>query len=113
MDIDGEYFVHKTRDAEGEPRIQLIESQRIGDEFGSKETIDGVGLDAWGAPVFYRVLQDDGKGRDIPAPSILHIHEPEWAGGVRSHPPDKMTFRSLPSSRPDLPNPPSPPYCCP
>jgi capsid protein len=86
MDIDGEYFVHKTRDADGEPRIQLIESHRIGDEFGSKETIDGVGLDAWGAPVFYRVLEDGGKGRDIPAPSILHIHEPEWAGGVRSHP---------------------------
>ena len=61
MDIDGEYFVHKTRDAEGEPRIQLIESHRIGDEFGSKDTIDGVGLDAWGAPVFYRVLEDGGK----------------------------------------------------
>lgn len=23
---------------------------------------------------------------DLPATSILHIHEPEWAGGVRSHP---------------------------
>jgi len=86
MDIDGEYFIHKTRDTEGEPRIQLIESHRIGDEFGSKDTIDGVGLDAWGAPVFYRVLEDGGKARDLAAPSILHIHEPEWAGGVRSHP---------------------------
>ena len=86
MDIDGEYFIHKTRDADGEPRIQLIESHRIGDTFGSKETIDGVGLDAWGAPVFYRVLEDNGKGRDLQAQAILHIHEPEWAGGVRSHP---------------------------
>jgi capsid protein len=86
MDIDGEYFIHKTRDAEGEPRIQLIESHRIGDNFGSKDTIDGVGLDAWGAPIFYRVLEDHGKGRDLPAEAILHIHEPEWAGGVRSHP---------------------------
>jgi capsid protein len=86
MDIDGEYFIHKTRDSEGEPRIQLIESHRIGDEFGSKETIDGVGLDAWGAPVFYRVLEDGRKVRDLPAEAILHIHEPEWAGGVRSHP---------------------------
>ena len=86
MDIDGEYFIHKTRDADGEPRIQLIESHRIGDEFGSKDTIDGVGLDAWGAPIFYRVLEDNGKGRDLPATAILHIHEPEWAGGVRSHP---------------------------
>ena len=86
MDIDGEYFVHKTRDQDGEPRIQLLESHRIGDEFGSKETIDGVGLDAWGAPVFYRVLQDDGSAHDLPAPAVLHIHEPEWAGGVRNHP---------------------------
>ena len=86
MDIDGEYFIHKTRDAQGEPRIQLIESHRVGDQFGSQETIDGVGLDAWGAPVFYRTLEDNGKHRDLPAASVLHIHEPEWAGGVRSHP---------------------------
>ena len=86
IDIDGEYFVHKTRDADGEPRIQLIESHRIGDAFGAKETIDGVGLDAWGAPVFYRVVEDDGKTRDLPAESLLHLFEPEWAGGVRSHP---------------------------
>ena len=86
IDIDGEYFVHKTRDENGEPRIQLIESHRIGDEFGSKDTIDGVGLDAWGAPVFYRVLEDGGKARDIQAESLLHLFEPEWAGGVRSHP---------------------------
>jgi capsid protein len=86
MDIDGEYFIHKTRDTQGEPRIQLIESHRVGDQFGSQETIDGVGLDAWGAPVFYRTLEDNSKHRDLPAASVLHIHEPEWAGGVRSHP---------------------------
>ena len=86
MDIDGEYFIHKTRDAQGEPRIQLIESHRIGDELGSRETIDGVGIDAWGAPVFYRTLEDSGKPYDLPAASVLHIHEPEWAGAVRSHP---------------------------
>ena len=86
MDIDGEYFVHKTRDGEGEPRIQLIESHRIGDAFGSKDTIDGIGLDPWGAPAFYRTIEDDGEPRDLPAASVLHIHEPEWAGGVRNHP---------------------------
>jgi capsid protein len=64
----------------------LIESHRVGDQFGSPETIDGIGLDAWGAPVIYRTLEDNGKNRDLPAASILHIHEPEWAGGVRSHP---------------------------
>ncbi|MGA0846562.1 MAG: phage portal protein, partial [Luteolibacter sp.] len=86
MDIDGEYFVHKTRDRSGEPRIQLIESHRIGDRFGSEETTDGVALDAWGAPRFYRALEDLGESCDLPAASVLHIHEPEWAGGVRNHP---------------------------
>jgi capsid protein len=86
MDIDGEYFIHKTRDGDGEPRIQLLESHRIGDLFGSQETVDGVGLDPFGAPLFYRVIEDSGKARDMSADSILHIHEPEWAGGVRAHP---------------------------
>lgn len=31
MDVDGEYFVHKTFNADGAPRLQLIESHRIGD----------------------------------------------------------------------------------
>ena len=86
MDVDGEYFVHKTRDEEGEPRLQLIESHRIGDEFGSEETVDGIGIDGFGAPAFYRVLEDRGKHRDLPAPAVLHVFEPEWAGGVRAHP---------------------------
>jgi capsid protein len=86
MDIDGEYFIHKTRDREGDPRIQLLESHRIGDMFGSKDTVDGIGLDPFGAPLFYRVVEDTGKTRDLPADSVLHIHEPEWAGGVRNHP---------------------------
>ena len=86
MDIDGEYFIHKTRDGSGEPRIQLLESHRIGDLFGSQNTVDGIGLDPFGAPLFYRVVEDNGKARDMPADSVLHIHEPEWAGGVRSHP---------------------------
>ena len=86
MDIDGEYFVHKTRDLDGEPRLQLIESHRVGEDVGFNETVDGIGLDAFGAPLFYRVRQDDNTARDIQAPAILHIHEPEWAGGVRNHP---------------------------
>ncbi|MBP7948909.1 MAG: phage portal protein [Verrucomicrobiales bacterium] len=86
MDIDGEYFIHKTRDADGEPRLQLIESHRVGDDFGSSQTIDGIGLDAFGAPAFYRVREDGGARRDIPSAAVLHVHEPEWAGAVRSCP---------------------------
>jgi capsid protein len=86
MDIDGEYFIHKTRDPDGEPRIQLIESHRIGDRFGSPDTVDGIGLNEAGAPVFYRTGEDGGSWRDLPAAAVLHILEPESAGAVRSCP---------------------------
>lgn len=86
IDVDGEYFIHKTHDQFGLPSVQLLESHRVGDSFGSKETVDGIGLDVFGAPVFYRVLEDDGTARDLPAHAVLHVFEAEWAGGVRSHP---------------------------
>lgn len=83
MDVDGEYFVLKTRDRSGLPKIQLIETHRIGD--GSDETHDGIGLAPDGSPLFYRLLEDSGP-RDILAPSMLHVFEPESASAVRNAP---------------------------
>ncbi|MEI8309726.1 MAG: phage portal protein, partial [Verrucomicrobiota bacterium] len=45
IDVDGEYFIHKTRDLLGRPALQLIEAHRIGDIAGGEETVDGIGLD--------------------------------------------------------------------
>ena len=84
MDVDGEYFIHKTR-RNGEPRLQLIESHRIGDR-SNGESIDGVMLDEFGAPIAYRIIRDDRSTIDIPASAILHIYEPESATAVRQHP---------------------------
>jgi capsid protein len=84
IDVDGEYFIHKTRDRLGRPVLQLIESHRIGDAPGGSETVDGIGLDAWGAPSFYRLVLDDGSFRDLPASSILHAFEPESVSAVRN-----------------------------
>lgn len=86
VDVDGEYFVHKTRDTDGRPILQLIESHRIGDSTVSKETVDGIGTDAFGAPCFYRTIEDGGSTRDLPAEAMLHVFEPESASGVRSAP---------------------------
>lgn len=86
LDVDGEYFVIKVRDRLGNPRLQLIESHRIGDAFGSEETIDGIKLDAYGAPVAYRLILDDKRTRDIPANAVMHVFEPEAASGVRQPP---------------------------
>lgn len=86
VDVDGEYFVHKTRDPEGRPSLQLIETHRLGDLFGSVETVDGIGLDEFGAPAFYRFVQDDGTFRDLPAANVLHVFEPESITAVRQAP---------------------------
>ncbi len=85
MDIDGEYFVHKTRNADALPRLQLIESHRIND-CDRNDTEDGIGFDAYGAPSFYRVQLDDGNFRNLPASLVLHVFEPESASGVRNAP---------------------------
>lgn len=84
VDVDGEYFIHKTRDGNQQPVLQLIETHRIGDLAGSSETVDGIGLDSVGAPIFYRLLLDDGTSRDLPAESVLHVFEPESVSAVRN-----------------------------
>jgi capsid protein len=86
VDVDGEYFVHKTRDRDGRPQIQLIEAHRVGDSAGSKDTVDGIGVDAFGAPLFYRTIEDGGGTRDLPAEAVLHIFEPESATAIRNPP---------------------------
>ncbi len=84
IDVDGEYFVHKTHDHLGRPMLQLLESHRIGDAPGSEETVDGIGINQFGAPAFYRLILDDGKYHDVSAEDILHIFEPESASAVRN-----------------------------
>ncbi len=83
MDTDGEFFVHKTRTRTGLPTLQLIESHRIGDHDDS--TVDGITLNAYGAPIAYRVIEDSGF-RDLPAPSVIHVFEPESATALRNAP---------------------------
>jgi lambda family phage portal protein len=85
MDVDGEYFIHKTRNRDGAVRLQLIESHRIGDA-DQNDTEDGIGFDEFGAPAFYRVLLDDGTFENIPANLMLHVFEPEYASAVRQAP---------------------------
>jgi len=85
MDVDGEYFVLKTRDRFGLPVLQLIESHRVGDTVFSPDSTDGVLLDEWGAVRAYRLIEDSGT-RDVPASQVLHVFEPEYASAVRNAP---------------------------
>jgi lambda family phage portal protein len=85
MDVDGEYFIHLTRSRLGLAALQLIESHRVGDGNTSAKSYHGITLDAWGAPVSYRVIEDKGA-RELPAQSVLHVFEPENATSVRNAP---------------------------
>jgi hypothetical protein len=86
MDVDGEYFIHLTRGRVGIAALQLIEAHRIGDAPGFGDTHNGIRLDAWGAPLAYRVLEDLGGQRELPAASVLHVFEPEQVTAVRNAP---------------------------
>lgn len=94
MDVDGEYFVLKTRDRLGFPALQLIEAHRVGDLTFGTDTTDGLLLDEFGAPYAVRVIEDAGilgtytsiNTRDVPASQMLHVFEPEYASAVRNAP---------------------------
>lgn len=85
MDVDGEYFVLKTRNELGRPSLQLIETHRIGDVDGKDDTIDGVGMSRFGSVEFYRLLLDKGF-EDVPASAMLHVFEAESSSAVRTAP---------------------------
>lgn len=84
IDEDGDIFVHLTR-INGRPVMQLIESHRVSGST-SDGTVDGIRFDSFGRPTFYRVKQDDGTFRELPASSILHIFDPERASAARGVP---------------------------
>lgn len=83
MDVDGEYFIHKTRDGSGRAVLQLLETHRIGDPDG--QLVDGITLDKYGAPVSYRAIEDSGY-RDLLAETVLHLFEPESVSAIRHAP---------------------------
>ena len=111
MDVDGEYFIHLTRSRLGIASLQLIESHRIGEGNTAMQSFHGITLDAWGAPISYRVLEDQ-SARELPAQSVLHVFEPEQATSPMSvsgvvagwrRMPLKVTGRLMESVRSKLP----------
>jgi capsid protein len=93
VDTDGEVFVVKTRNRlTGEPRLQLVETHRVGnfmDDDASGDTdkwVDGIRLDPFGKPIAIKVLLDNGKTRNIPMGYVLHVFDPESPSAYR-HPP--------------------------
>lgn len=102
--IDGECFILKTRTSTPpyRPRIQLIESHRVGtpgdmSHLEGVTIVDGVEMDKKGRPVAYYVQDgfEAGQYSRIPADDIIHIHEPSRVGMVRGITPFYAVLNTL------------------
>lgn len=90
--VEGEIFILKTRTQQApyRPRIQLIESHRVGtpgnmQKAEGSEIVDGVEIDSKGKPLAYWVKDDfdDKTHRRISADNIIHVMEPPRVGLYR------------------------------
>ena len=106
---DGEFFIHKTRDAQGRPALQTIEAHRIltppqENVYRGLQVVDGVALDANGRPAWYAVkvgppvppagfdpsakpfLRDEGSFIWVKASDMIHKFKLRRPGQVRGIP---------------------------
>ncbi len=102
LDVDGDFFVILTEKKEsGFPKLQFVESHRIGDwgeckdgyvsdstAYNGRRILTGVIVDDYMAPMAYRVKDDSSaRGfRDIPSNSIVHFADMEWFSQGRGTP---------------------------
>lgn len=98
MDRDGEVFIIKTKDAQGNPKIQLIEGHRVGNPTSSdtpKGMVDGVLFGKYGQPIGYNIFRSDGTCRLVPANAVIHLYEPEVASGARAYSPLQHSINNV------------------
>ena len=98
MDRDGEVFIIKTRGARGEPKLQVIESHRVGNSSNNEVPpgmIDGIQFGPYGQPIGYNVIRSDGSSRVVPANAVIHLYEPELASGARAYSPLQHSINNL------------------
>lgn len=101
VDIDGEMFILKTfgSGADASPKIQLIESHRVGTSAHAQGApdgmTDGILFNKFGAVVGYNVIRSDGTTRLVPANSMLHVYHPETVSGARAYSPLQHSINNL------------------
>lgn len=94
MAVDGEIFAYLARDGEGVPRVQLLETHRIGSAALRPETLDsftraglrercGLALDDYGRTAGYLCAQLGLHSLYLPASRVTHFAEPARAGQLR------------------------------
>jgi capsid protein len=87
---DGDSFAAKVRNAQGEAKLQLMEAHRIGDPLDENVVIpgihDGIIYGPYGEYTAVNVYKSDGANRQIPAQSMMHVVDHEYASGCRGVP---------------------------
>ncbi len=90
--IDGEFFAIKCFDAFGNPKIQLVESHRLGSVVSNYEIdkgnyiSDGIEFDKNGRVVAYHFrIGEDFKTKRYLAKSVIHVYEATRPSGTRAH----------------------------
>lgn len=102
IDVDGDFFAILTEVPDtGFPKIQFLESHRVGDwgeckdgyvsdstAYNGRRILTGVIVDDYMAPIAYRVKDDSSaRGfRDVPANSMVHFTDMEWFSQGRGTP---------------------------
>ena len=102
LDVDGDFFVVLTEQPDtGFPKLQFLESHRVGDwgevyqgyvadgsAYRGKRILTGVIVDDYMAPIAYRVKDDTQKRgyQDLPANSVVHFADMEWLSQARGTP---------------------------
>jgi lambda family phage portal protein len=95
---DGECFPIKVRDEAGRPRVQLIESHRVGCSNSSSpepDEVDGIKFGKYGRPESYNVIRTDGSSRKVPARAVMHVYAPEVASGARAYSPLQHSINNV------------------
>jgi len=98
MHRDGEVFIIKTRGPNNQPKLQIIESHRVGNAVDGAPPpgmIDGIQFGPYGQPIAYNVIRSDGSSRLVPANAVIHLYDPQLASGARAYSPLQHSVNNI------------------
>jgi len=84
---DGDSFAIKTRNGFDVPKLQIMESHRVGDPLSPDVCPpgmhDGVQFGAYGELAGFSIYRSDGSARYVISNAVMHVVDQEWASGAR------------------------------
>jgi capsid protein len=87
---DGDSFAVKTRNGFDVPKLQIMESHRVGDPLSPDVCPpgmhDGVQFGPYGELAGFSIYRSDGSARYVISNAVMHIVDQEWASGARGVP---------------------------